>query len=307
MPEEKTLKTISYTDIVQEVIDITRTIYIDVLIGVNVIINYFILLAVSKYSKIIPKQSRMILGSLFGAVCSLVILLPNLGFILNLLIKFIVSVFIVFFTFGFHRLKALIKNIALFYFISFCFCGVMLFVWFVFTPKGLVINNSTVYFNISPIVMIATTVISYIVIRVCSRFIGRKENSIEICKIKLINNNSFCEFYGKIDTGNTLCEPFSQRPVIVVNEDAVKNIAEDEFSKLLDVSTPTNTIKNKYRVIPFSAVGGTGILPAFSPSEVYINGIFCKQKIYVAVCKNDILCGEIKAMVNPEIIEFVKE
>lgn len=288
-------------------IKITRTIYIDILIGTNVIINYFILLAVSKYSKIIPKQRRMILGSMFGAVCSLVILLPNLGFVINALIKLIISVFIVFFTFGFHNLRTLVKNIALFYFISFCFCGAVLFVWFIFTPKGLVVNNSTVYFNISPMVMIVTTLVTYIVIRVCCRFMNKKENKVDICKIKLINNNSFCEFYGKIDTGNTLCEPFSQRPVIVVNEDAIKDIAEDEFSKLLDINTDTTTIKNKYRVVPFTAVGGSGILPAFSPSEVYIDGIFCKQKIYVAVCKNNILCGEIKAMVNPEIIEFVKE
>ena len=122
-----------------------------------------------------------------------------------------------------------------------------------------------------------------------------------------MNNNNYCEFYGKIDTGNTLCEPFSQCPVMVVNEDAVKNIAEEEFSKLLDINTTENTIKHKYRVVPFTSVGGSGLLPAFSPSEVYINNTFCKQKIYVAVCKNNILYGEIKAMVNPEIIEFVKE
>lgn len=285
----------------------TRTIYIDILIGTNIIINYFILLAVSKYSKIVPKQRRMILGSVFGAISSIVILLPDLGFIGNFLTKMVISILIVFFTFGFHSLKTIIKNIALFYFISFCFCGVMLFVWFIFTPKGLIINNSTVYLNISPTVMIITTLFSYIVIRVCCRFIGKRENTIEICKVKLINNNSYCEFYGKVDTGNTLCEPFSQRPVIVVNESAVKNIAEEEFSKLLNVSTPTATVKNNYRVVPFSAIGGSGILPAFSPNEVYINGVLCKEKIYVAVCKNDILCGEIKAMVNPEIIEFVKE
>ena len=289
-------------------VNITRTIYIDILIGTNFIINYFILLAVSKYSKIIPQQKRLILGSLFGAVCSMVILLPDLGVLINLILKLAISVGIVFFTFGFHSFKAIFKNIALFYFISFCFCGAMLFVWFIFTPRGLVVNNSIVYLNISPMVMIITTLISYAVIQLCSRFIRKNENDIiQICKIKLINNDSYCEFYGKIDTGNTLCEPFSQCPVMVVNEEAVKNIAEEEFNKLLDVNTTESAIKHKYRVIPFNSVGGSGLLPAFSPREVYINGTFCRQKIYVAVCKNNILSGEIKAMVNPEIIEFVKE
>lgn len=288
-------------------IDITRTVYVDILIGTNIIINYFILLAVSKYNRIIPKQQRIILGSVFGAICSLIIFLPDLGFIINALLKLTVSIIIVFLTFGFYNLKTLVKNIALFYFMSFCFCGIILFIWFIATPRGIVVNNSVVYFNISPLVMIITTLISYIVIRVFSKLVNKKHSDVEVCKIKLINNNGFCEFYGKIDTGNTLCEPFSRRPVMVVNEDAIKNIAEEEFSKLLDINTATSSIKNKYRVVPFSSVGGSGILPAFSPNEVYINGVFCKQKIYVAVCKNDILCGEIKAMVNPEIIEFVKE
>lgn len=287
---------------------ITRTIYIDILIGTNFIINYFILLAVSKYGRIIPSQKRLISGSMLGAICSMVILLPDLGFLINLLLKLAISVGIVFLTFGYHSLKALIKNIAIFYFMSFCLCGVMLFVWFIFTPRGMVVNNSVVYLNISPLVMIVTTLISYAVIRLCSKAIRKKENDvIKICKIKLINNDSFCEFYGKIDTGNTLCEPFSQCPVMVVNEDAIKNIAEEEFSRLLDANTAQNTIKHKYRVVPFNSIGGSGLLPAFSPREVYINGTFCKQKIYVAVCKNNILYGEIKAMVNPEIIEFVKE
>lgn len=183
----------------------------------------------------------------------------------------------------------------------------MLFVWFILTPKGMFVKNSVVYFNISPIMMIITTVISYFVIKFISKITEKQSCKMEICKIRLINNNRFCEFYGKIDTGNTLCEPFSQIPVIVVNEDAVKEIAEEEFGKLLNFAEPENTLKNKYRLIPFTSVGGKGLLPAFIPKEVYINNTYCRKKVYVAVCKNNILNGEIKAMINPEIIEYVKD
>ncbi len=155
--------------------------------------------------------------------------------------------------------------------------------------------------------MIATTLLSYIIIRIYDRIINKSSSNIEVCKIKLIHNNSYCEFYGKVDTGNTLCEPFSNCPVIVVNENAIKNIIDCNFSKILDNNNANYSIMDNYRVIPFNAIGAKGLLPAFSPVEAYINDRICPQKIYVAVCKNDILCGEIKAMVNPEIIEFVKE
>ncbi len=286
---------------------ITRTIYIDILIATNFIINYFILLAVAKCRKITTKQKRLLLGGALGALFSLIIFLPSMGFILNSLIKIIIATLIVILTFGYNGVKTLLKNIALFYLISFLFCGIMLFVWFVFTPKGLAINNSVIYFNISPTIMIVTTLFAYIVIRVCDRLINRTTSNIQICKIKLIHNNSYCEFYGKVDTGNTLCEPFSNSPVIVVNEQAIKNIIDDKFIKILSNNEPDYSIKDNYRLIPFNAIGAKGLLPAFSPNEVYINDILCIKKLYVAVCKNDILCGEIKAMLNPEIIEFVKE
>ena len=286
---------------------ITRTIYIDILIAVNFIINYFILLAVAKCKKIDTKQIRLLAGSLCGVFVALIIFLPSMGFIFSSLIKIVISTLIVILTFGYHGLKSLLKTTALFYLISFSFCGVMLFVWFVFTPKGLAINNSIIYLNISPTIMIATTLVSYIIIRVCDKIINRTSANIEICKIKLIHNNSYCEFYGKVDTGNTLYEPFSHCPVIVVNEEAINNILDDKFSKILNNIQINYSIKNNYRVIPFNAIGAKGLLPAFAPVEVYINDTLCPKRIFVAVCKNDILCGEIKAMVNPEIIEFVKE
>lgn len=288
-------------------ITISRTIYIDILIGTNVIINYFIILAVEKFTGFDSSIKRKIVGSVFGAICSLVIFLPEIPFFINLLLKLVISSVIILLTFGYHNIKAFIKNISLFYFISFCFCGAMLFIWFIFTPRGMVVKNSVVYFNISPIVMIITTIFCYLVIRFISKITEKQSCKMEICKIKLINNDRYCEFYGKIDTGNTLCEPFSQTPVIVVNENAVKEIAEEEFEKLLNLSEPESTLKNKYRLIPFTSVGGKGLLPAFVPREVYINNTYCRKKVYVAVCKNNILNGEIKAMINPEIIEYVKD
>ena len=166
--------------------DITKTIYIDVLIGTNIIINYFILAAVEKITKIQPKIFRTVLGSCFGAVCSLIILLPDIGFIPNLLLKLSISACIILITCGFHSLASFAKNLGLFYLISFAFAGIMLFVWFMLTPKGMVVKNSVVYFNISPVIMVVTTVACYFVIRLISRFVNKDKSSIEICKIKII-------------------------------------------------------------------------------------------------------------------------
>ncbi|MBQ2444478.1 MAG: sigma-E processing peptidase SpoIIGA [Clostridia bacterium] len=268
--------------------------------------NYFILVSTAKFRRLNPKKARLVSGSIFGALCSLIILLPDMPFAVSWIMKSAVSLAIVLITFGYVNLRSLVKNTAVFFMISFCFCGFMLFVWFIFTPKGMVIRNSVVYFSISPVIMIITTVICYAVINVITRITERPPPKNEICKIRIINNNHFSEFYGKSDTGNTLCEPFSNAPVIVVNENALKDTAEKEFINLMYTKEPECMLKGKYRLIPFHSVGGSGLLPAFVPKEVYIDNVYCGMRIYVAVCRNTISEGEIKAMVNPEIIEAVK-
>ncbi|GHU83237.1 sporulation sigma-E factor-processing peptidase [Clostridia bacterium] len=281
--------------------------YIDVLLCVNLIINYFILLAAGQYTKIIPKQYRLILGSSFGAICSLVIFMPKIPFILNFLVKIIIAAAIVFISFGIQNKKTFLKNIAIFFLISFCFCGIMIAVWFIFTPKGMLINNSVVYFNISPVVMVLSSVICYFIFRFISKLSGRETPAVEICKIKIINNGTYTEIYGKVDTGNSLAEPFSGYPVIVADRKSIEVVTPKEVLEYLTVKTVDSyelkpeTSKN-IRLIPFNSVGGQGILPSFIPQEIYIDNEQYTKGVFIAICSDGRLTGECKAMVNPQII-----
>lgn len=286
---------------------ISKTIYIDVLICVNLIINYFILLAAARFTKATPKQYRIISGASFGAICSLIILIPELNFSINLILKLIIAAIITFITYGFKNTKFFIKNICVFFLISFCFCGLMIGIWFVFTPRGMIINNSVVYFNISPIIMIISTVICYFVLRLISKISGRENPDIEICKIKIYQNGKSAELYGKIDTGNTLTEPFSNLPVIVVNKKSVEKILPPEVNTYFTHYEMENTYEYStgIRLIPFNSLGGNGVLPAFIPQKIFIDNLEFREKLYLAVCK-DAITGEFSAMVNPEIISNIR-
>ena len=177
-----------------------------------------------------------------------------------------------------------------------------MFLWFMVMPKGLYIKNSVVYFNISPVIMIVTTLTAYIVIQGITKIVSKSVADTKRCKVSVMCNGNTCEFYGKTDTGNTLYEPFSHLPVIVVNEKAVKPIIGKEFDKLIDGEYDTLAIKKQYRLIPFQSVGGKGLLPSFMPDKIYIDNEECQQKIYIAVCKDEIAGTAVQAMINPEII-----
>ena len=62
-----------------------QTIYIDVLISINLFINYFLLLSVAKILTLKPERKRIILSSFIGSLYSLVILLPSINIVLSLL------------------------------------------------------------------------------------------------------------------------------------------------------------------------------------------------------------------------------
>ena len=58
-----------------------------------------------------------------------------------------------------------------------------------------------------------------------------------------------------VDTGNALVEPLSNLPVIVVEKDALSGVAG-----------------GRMRAVPFTSVGGGGVLSAFAPDSVRVDG-----------------------------------
>ena len=158
-----------------------KSVYIDVLFTVNIFIDFILILCTKKALCINTSFKRMLFASLFGGVQSLIALLPPLPFILNIPIDILCAAAIVFFAFGKAPPKKFIKRTAVFLSLSFSFCGIMLFLYNAFKPKGMEVYNDIVYFNISPV---------------------------------LLNEKVFF-FSAKADTGCNLTEPFSGNYVIV--------------------------------------------------------------------------------------------
>ena len=77
------------------------TIYIDTLIFSNIIIDYLLLSITTKILKINYKLYRIILGSLFGGISSLTILLPWGNFLFNFVVKLTIISITILISFGY--------------------------------------------------------------------------------------------------------------------------------------------------------------------------------------------------------------
>lgn len=258
-----------------------QTVYIDVLIFVNLAADFVILYCTKKILHINVKHSRVILGSIVCALLSPVALLYDDGFFLNLLYGILSACLGVFVTFGRCSIENYIKRAVCFFCVNFLFSGIMIGIYLLFEPKGMVIINNVVYFQISPVLLIILTFVCYIILTLFDRLIISRKAGAEICRIKVNLEEHNFEFDGLVDTGCSLAEPFSGSPVIV----AEKNLFNDFVPPC-----------EKLRVIPFSSMGGEGIIKGIKARQVYINGRLITGEIYIGFCENT-LSGEVKALI----------
>ncbi len=268
-----------------------QTVYIDVLVGVNLLINYFLLLAVAKFLSIQSRRLRLLLASMLGALYSLTILLPDVNLILSFILKLAMAATIVFVAYPWRDLMQFFRQIVAFYIMSFGFAGIMLAIWYFISPQGLIIKNSVIYFNISPLLLIVLTVICYLIIRVIYRLTGRQAPEELNCRIKIDYSGKTVTCMAKVDTGNMLTEPFSNYPVVVVFEKCIADMVPQEDS-------------GKIRFVPYEAVSGGGLLPAYKPDLLTV---ICGKKqieihnVYIAVTKAKL--GEFSALLNPDLLQ----
>lgn len=238
-------------------------VYVDVLIVLNLFVNFFILKLTAHICKDGYKTFRIISGSLVGALFSLYIFLPSSHTVVEVAFRLAMSGVITVISFGFDTLKSLIRRISVFFAASFIYAGCMLGVWYLFKPNRLAINNGIVYVDISPLVLIVATVVSYLVLSVIRFFSVKQAFSGKRCKLIIIKGERKIDVTALVDTGHSLSDSLSDRPVIIIDTPTATKLF-DTVPTLEAVSKGGDVIKG-FRMIPYSSVGGHGLLPAFEP------------------------------------------
>lgn len=229
------------------------TVYVDILIILNTLINYFILLAVGKIARIHNARWRILLGASVGGVSSLLLFLEDLGIIMTLL-KFATAVLMVIVTFGVKPVKRFLKCLFLLFAITFLFGGLMFAVYMLFDKDILIYSNGIVYFDIDLTFLVVCTVVSYIVITLISKITDKKAPKVKEYYVTVENAGKVLSCTALMDTGNNLREPFSDYPVIMTDSDL--------FQKLFT--------EDKIRLIPVSTVNGEALIKAFKPEKITI-------------------------------------
>ena len=158
-------------------------VYIDVLIFVNMFVNFFILRLSAVLCREKPRAWRILLASFVGALFSLYILLPMGDLFTQSAVKLVTGAVVVTLAFPFAGIKAFLRRVAVFFAASLLYAGFMLAVWYLLKPGGMAVNNGVVYFNVSPLLLITVTLVTYAVLTLLRRAAQRRLPQVSSCRL----------------------------------------------------------------------------------------------------------------------------
>ena len=259
-------------------------IYADSFFLLQFFLNLYLLGAVNHMLYHTVTGRRILLGAALGAVCALFPFLIPIKLLYSVPISFLLSM-IVMSVFTFRSYKgAQIKVILEKMLIATLLLGGLLTFLLKLLPKERLFSRF--------LWVLALGAVCYVVTR---HLIKKPEEESIMCKVSLEEGCKRMTVNALLDTGNSLVEPISSKPVAVL-EEAV-------FKELFEGKEPRG-----YRIIPYHSVGKTnGILEGYLLTRmiVELQGVQkeCRE-VYVAVSKEGILSGkEYQMILNPGVLK----
>ncbi len=278
-----------------------QTVYVDVLVIINVYINYGLLLLTCFFRKAPPERLKILFASLLGGVYSLIILtdisdlLISLSRIPALLVMTSVA-------FGYKSRKEYMKSVFSFFGVNLIFAGTMFMLWFLLCPGNMYYNSGIVYFGIDAFTLVMLTVCVYFLIRLISVLTKSKipRSFSYALKIYAFEKEFSCR--GFYDSGNSLCDPFSGEGVTVVHIDVFKGaVSKDVFTDFENIDIDVGI-----KLLPVKTLSGTKLLPSFRADRMQIKDLeknLILERPVIALSEDKIHAGEYGALLYSTVFD----
>ena len=295
------------------------TVYLDIILIENLCMNYIILFATGYIMKLKIKHLRIILSSLIGGIYAIISYMDIIPVYSTLIAKVILSISMVYIAYYPKNIKLCLKELLLFYLVSFVFGGCAFALLYIIKPQNILMKNG-VYIGTYPIkVAIIGALVGFILTYLAFRLIkGKITKKSVFYEVTIFFKDKTVEVTAMVDTGNLLKDPISQMPVVLVQKNKLceiipKNILDNIENMLgggdnLQITEKErNEYFSKFKIIPFKSIGKqNGMLVGFKADKLQIdinddveeikniiigiyNGRFSKSEKYSALIGLDIL------------------
>ena len=256
-------------------------IYLDTLFGLNALMDYLLLLASARLAGEQMYRLRMALGALLGGAYAAASVLPGMGFLTHPACKIGSAVLMV--VVGLGSSRRLLRQIVIFFALACTFGGGILAITLL-GGQGLLLGQGIVYSGMDLKIVLLSAAGCYAVLTLVLGRVGRHSAaSGEVVSARLRLGDREVAIPTLVDTGNTLSDPVSGRPVIVVDADNLdplfpkgSGFAREELTAPDRILQRLNSgqWRGRFRLLPYRAVGvECGLLLAVRLDQVRINGV----------------------------------
>jgi len=253
-------------------------VYLDLVMILNFFFDFVLLLSVSILLRRNVSIYKILLGAFLGGL-SILFLFINITSLQLFSFKVVISVLMVLISFGYKSLKYTFKNLLYLYTASIILGGFLYFlnIEFSYENVGLIFINNGLSINVLFLIIFCPIII-YIYVK---QGLWLKNNYSNYYKIDVYMDDLKYTFNAFLDTGNTLVEPLTNKPVILID----KKIKCDKFF-----------------FIPYKSVNNNGLIKCIKVDKVEINGI-SKYKVIVGLLDEKIKIDGIDCLLNKKLLE----
>lgn len=258
--------------------------YVDSLFLINFIMNLYLLMLVNRAVLLKAGPCRIGFGAAFGAVCFLLPYFFVGPAVLKLFFGIVAgTVGMLLFTFSVKSLRMFLKLLEKLLLYSFGLGGTMLFLIRFLPGLGKYLTGVAGILGVGGLFFL-----------LFRRLVSGPDMEHSVCRAWLCQDGSRTEVMALVDSGNSLSEPISGKPVCVIGRETYEG-----FGK-----------KGHFRAIPYHSIGKRkGILPGFllERLELELEGVkYAFTDVYVAVSEEVISetgnAESVNMIINPSLL-----
>ncbi len=255
----------------------TLVIYADVLVVLNLLIDGLLLRLCGLLAKTKPQTKwRLFLGALIGGLSSLLLLLPPLPEFSLFALRLLMATLMVWVAYGFVTWRRFLALCGWLLGTGLLFGGGVFALWYFWAPKGLVIHNQQIYFQVSLLQLLGVVCACYgLIWLICQMRAGATSPALGHQIIVCLGEKSIT-IPALLDTGNRLIDPFTGLPVLVCRPEALRPLLQEELYTLCMEKSPAEVLacgitKPPMHCMPYHTASGHGLMLVFLPDAIFIS------------------------------------
>lgn len=261
--------------------DMNLKIYLDYVFFINFLFDFILLLGISMVLKRNAKISKIVLGSFFGGL-STFILFFNLSSWLFFVLKILSGIIMLIITFNFKDIRYTFLNLIYLMILSIILGGALY-----------LINIEVGYQNVGMIFFTNGKSVNIFILILCAILIMLIYTKVERRYKKDIKFNYEVNLYvkhkklrlnGFIDTGNSLYDPYFNKPILILN----KNFSLDG---------------ERFVLVPFKTINSDGLMKCYFVDKVDVKGLGIVNNCLVGISPDNIEISGIDIILHKDLWE----